>query len=163
MRGHAWVFGHDINTDLLQPAHATFLPLDQQAQWCMSSNRPGWSELVEPGDILVAGRNFGTGSSRPAARVMKQLGIGCLVAESINGLFFRNCVNYAFPAIEVAGVTDLISEGEECVVDFEAATVTNPASGRTVSGLPWPQHLRDILNAGGLIPLLISEGLVEPD
>lgn len=162
MRGRVWIFGDDINTDLLQPGEATFLPLERQPEYCMSSNRPGWSELVEPGDILVAGRNFGTGSSRPAARVLKQLGIGCLVADSINGLFFRNCVNYAFPALEIPGVSSLFTEGDEAEIDFTGARVRNLATGAELTGATWPPQLRSILDAGGLIPLLVAEGLVEP-
>lgn len=163
MRGRVWVFGDDINTDLLQPGEATFLPLEQQPKYCMSSNRPGWSDLVERGDILVAGRNFGTGSSRPAARVLKQLGIGCLVADSINGLFFRNCVNYAFPALEVPGASRLFAEGDEASIDFTAAQVKNLTTGGELTGLSWPSWMREILDAGGLIPLLVAEGLVEPE
>lgn len=162
MKGRVWVFGDDINTDLIQPGEATFVPLEQQPSWCMTSNRPGWNELVETGDILVAGRNFGTGSSRPAARVLKQLGIGCLVADSINGLFFRNCVNYAFPAIEVPGVSGMFVEGQHADIDFTLATVTNVDTSESRSGAVWPTPLRDILDAGGLIPLLEAEGLVEP-
>lgn len=163
MRGRVWIFGDDINTDLLQPGEATFLPLAEQPSYCMSSNRPGWSAMVEQGDILVAGRNFGTGSSRPAARVLKQLGIGCLLADSINGLFFRNCVNYAFHALEVPGVSRLFSEGEEAEIDFTAAHVRNLSTGTQLTGVSWPESMREILDAGGLIPLLVAEGLVESE
>ncbi|GAA1022355.1 3-isopropylmalate dehydratase small subunit [Acrocarpospora pleiomorpha] len=162
MRGKVWLFGDDINTDLLQPADAAFLPLEEQPRWCMSPNRPGWSDLVQPGDVLVAGRNFGTGSSRPAARVLKHLGLGCLLADSINGLFFRNCVNYAFPALEVPGVSGLFTEGDVAEIDFAAARVTNVSSGERLPGITWPEPLQKILEAGGLIPLLVAEGLVEP-
>lgn len=163
MNGKVWIFGNDINTDLLQPGEATFLPLERQLQYCMSSNRPGWAEEVERGDILIAGRNFGTGSSRPAARVLKKLGIGCLLADSINGLFFRNCVNYAFPALEVPGISQVFSEGEHAEVDFANAKVANSSTGEEIHGMVWPKQMQDVLNAGGLIPLLVSEGLVEPE
>jgi len=159
--GKVWSFGDDINTDLLQPSDAIFLPVAEQKLRCMSANRPGWAEEVQPGELLVAGRNFGTGSSRPAARLLKDLGIACLLADSINGLFFRNCVNYAFPALEVEGVSEAFEEGDVAEVDFDNATVTNSRSGEQLQGLLWPPELASVLKAGGLIPLLVAEGLVE--
>lgn len=161
VRGRVWVFGDDVNTDLIQPMHVLFKPVAEQPGWCMSANRPGWAEQVAEGDVLVAGRNFGTGSSRPAARVLRDLGIGCLLAESINGLFFRNCVNFALPALEVSGVSGLFVEPDEAEIDFAAAAVRNLRTGETLQGEPWPDRLRTILEAGGLLPLLEAEGYVD--
>jgi 3-isopropylmalate/(R)-2-methylmalate dehydratase small subunit len=162
IEGKVWKFGDDINTDLLQPSEALFAPVAEQPRYCMSANRPGWAETVANGDVMVAGRNFGTGSSRPAARVMKELGLGCLLADSINGLFFRNAVNFAFPAIEVAGVSDAFEEGDVATIDFEAARVTNARTGEQLQGIIWPAELLAILNAGGLNAQLIAEGLIAP-
>jgi 3-isopropylmalate/(R)-2-methylmalate dehydratase small subunit len=161
IRGRVWVFGDDIDTDLIQPMQSIFKPVAEQPRWCMSANRPGWADEVGQGDVLVAGRNFGTGSSRPAARVLRDLGIGCLIAESINGLFFRNCVNFALPALEVPGVGELFAEPDEAEVDFAAAAVRNLRTGETLRGEPWPDRLRTILEAGGLLPLLEAEGYVD--
>jgi 3-isopropylmalate/(R)-2-methylmalate dehydratase small subunit len=111
---------------------------------------------------MVAGRNFGTGSSRPAARVMKELGLGCLLADSINGLFFRNAVNFAFPAIEVPGISEAFEEGDLATIDFEAARVSNARTGEELQGITWPAELIAILNAGGLNAQLIAEGLIAP-
>jgi 3-isopropylmalate/(R)-2-methylmalate dehydratase small subunit len=96
------------------------------------ANRPGWVDEVRPGDIIIAGRNFGMGSSRPASRSLKLLGISCVIAESINGLFFRNCVNYAFPAMECPGVSALFAEGNVAQVDFGGGAVRNLTSGKTL-------------------------------
>ncbi len=82
-----------------------------------------------------------TASGRPAARVLKELGIACLLAESINGLFFRNCVNYGFPALEVPGVHDAFAEGDRAEIDFVAGTVRNARTGRTLTGHRWPDPL----------------------
>ena len=82
------------------------------AKSAYSGAPPGWSEQVTTGDILVAGRNFGAGSARPAAEILRVLGLRALVAESINGLFFRNCVNYALPVIEYPGILDVVNEGD---------------------------------------------------
>lgn len=163
MKGRTWVFGDDVNTDLIQPPAAVFKPPAEQPALCMAPNRPGWAQQVTAGDVLVAGRNFGTGSSRPGARVLKDLGIGCLLADSINGLFFRNCVNYALPALEVPGVAALVEEGDEVEIDFERARVTNLRTGAALDGTPWPDALLAILRAGGLLPLLHAEGLVEAE
>src|SRR5262245_65438530 len=99
-----WKFPDNINTDLILPAAAFYLPPAEQPRYVFSANRPGWVDQMKAGDIIVGGKNFGMGSSRPAARSLKNLGLSCLVAQSINGLFFRNCVNLAFPAVECTGV-----------------------------------------------------------
>jgi 3-isopropylmalate dehydratase small subunit len=97
MWGRVWCVDDDINTDLILPIHVLRVPPPERPQHMFMANRPGWAALVRPGDILVAGKNYGMGSSRPAAQVMKDLGLACLLAESVNGLFFRNALNYAFP------------------------------------------------------------------
>jgi 3-isopropylmalate/(R)-2-methylmalate dehydratase small subunit len=117
---------------------------------------------VQPGDIIVGGRNFGMGSSRPAARSLKNLGLACLVAPSINGLFFRNCVNFAFPAVECPGVDDAFEEGDIAEVDFESAAVRNVTRGKTLAGRPIPPRLLELVRAGGIYPLLEKEGLIAP-
>lgn len=162
-RGIVWRVDHDVNTDLIQPVHAIFRPLEEQHRWVFSVNRPGWVDLVSPGDILVAGRNFGMGSGRPAARVLKETGLACLVAESINGLFFRNCVNFGFPALECPGVHGAFAEGDTADVDLERATVQNLRTGERLTGLACPEALLEILRAGGIFPLLETEGFIEPE
>ena len=114
-----WKFGDNINTDLILPIQAFYLTPQEQTRFVFSANRPGWADQVQPGDIIVGGKNFGMGSSRPAARSLKNLGIGCLIAHSINGLFFRNCVNFAFPALECRGVHEAFTEGDIAEVDFD--------------------------------------------
>jgi 3-isopropylmalate/(R)-2-methylmalate dehydratase small subunit len=158
--GRVWCFQHDINTDLLQPSHAMLRPLEEQPKYVFSANRPGWAETVEPGDIIVAGRNFGTGSSRPAARVLALLGIGGLIAESINGLFFRNSVNYAFPALECPGALDAFSERDRADMDLATGVVANRTTGATLQGRAWAPELLKIQRAGGLIEQLREEGLL---
>jgi 3-isopropylmalate/(R)-2-methylmalate dehydratase small subunit len=157
-----WKFGDNINTDLILPIQAFYLTSQEQARFVFHANRPGWVDLVEPGDIIVGGRNFGMGSSRPAARSLRNLGLGCLIAESINGLFFRNCVNFAFPAMECRGVFDALSEGDIAEVDFDACSVRNVTTGVTLPAIGLPPKLLDLLKAGGIYPLLESEGLIAP-
>src|SRR5262245_40080392 len=119
-KARTWKVGDNINTDLILPIQAFYLPAAEQPKYVFHANRPGWVDLVKPGDILIGGKNFGMGSSRPAARSLKNLGIACLVAPSINGLFFRNCVNFAFPAVECPGVDEAFEEGDIAEVDFDA-------------------------------------------
>jgi 3-isopropylmalate/(R)-2-methylmalate dehydratase small subunit len=157
-----WKFGDNINTDLILPNVAFYLTPQEQLAYVFRANRPGWVERVEPGDILIGGKNFGMGSSRPAARNLRNLGLACLVAESINGLFYRNCVNFAFPATECVGVSDLFDEGDVAEVDFDTAMVTNTASGKSLAMREIPPPLLKIIEAGGIFSLLEREGAIAP-
>lgn len=161
-KAKVWKFGDNINTDLILPVQAFYLTPQEQARFVFHANRPGWVDLVQPGDILLGGRNFGMGSSRPAARSLKNLGLACLVAHSVNGLFFRNCVNFAFPALECPGVFDAFAEGDVAEVDFEAAMVRNATRDRTLQARALPRELLDLVKAGGIYPLLEKEGLIAP-
>ena len=155
-----WKAGDNINTDLILPNRAFYLTPQEQTKFVFSANRPGWSDSVAKGDILIGGRNFGMGSSRPAARSLRNLGLACLVAESINGLFFRNCVNFAFPARECPGVADAFHEGDIAEVSFEDATVVNVRTGTRLTGRGMPAELRAVIAAGGLFPLLEQQGYI---
>ena len=159
-KARVWKFPDNINTDLILPSPASMLPVGEQPRFVFQANRPGWVDLVLPGDILVAGSNFGMGSSRPAARSLRNLGLACVVAESLNGLFFRNCVNYAFPAMACPGVSSLFEEGEVAEVDFDESTVTNVSARKSLQGKPVPPQLLDIVKAGGIYPLLAREGAI---
>jgi 3-isopropylmalate/(R)-2-methylmalate dehydratase small subunit len=102
------------------------------------------------------------GSSRPAARNLKNVGIACLVAESINGLFYRNSVNFAFPAMECAGVEALFDEGDTAEVDFDEGLVKNLRTGESLPARKIPPELVKIVNAGGIFSLLEKEGAIAP-
>ena len=158
----AWKFGDNINTDLILPNVAFYLPQQEQLKYIFRANRPGWVDLVQPGDILIGGKNFGMGSSRPAARNLKSLGLACLVAESINGLFYRNCVNFAFPAMECAGIEALLQEGETAAVDFDTGIVRNLTTKESRTGKTIPPQLLKIVAAGGIFALLEQEGAIAP-
>ncbi len=155
-----WKFGDNINTDLILPNVAFYLTQQEQLAYVFRANRPGWVDLVRPGDILIGGKNFGMGSSRPAARNLKNLGIGCLIADSINGLFYRNCVNYAFPAMECTGVETIFDEGQTAEVDFEAGLVRNVQTGSSLPARKIPRELLRIVEAGGVFALLEAEGAI---
>src|SRR5262249_37663188 len=127
--GRVWKFGNDINTDLIMPSYARTATLEEQVRAVFAANRPGWVEQVRRGDFLIAGRNFGIGSSRPGARSLRNAGIACILAESINGLCFRNCVNYGLLALECPGVWSAFEEGQTAEVRLSDFSVTNRETG----------------------------------
>jgi 3-isopropylmalate/(R)-2-methylmalate dehydratase small subunit len=100
LEGRCWRFGDNINTDLMFPTASFRATPEERLKLVFSANRPGWSELVQPGDIIIAGSNFGTGSGRPAATVLGYLKIAAVIASSVNGLFMRNAINAGLPAID---------------------------------------------------------------
>ncbi len=157
-----WKFPDNINTDLILPNRAFYLTPEEQPKYVFSANRPGWVDEVRPGDILIGGKNFGMGSSRPAARSLRLLKLGCLVAESINGLFFRNSVNFGFPALECPGVSAAFEEGDAAEVSFDDYTVRNARTGAVLVAKPLPEQLKQLMAAGGLFPLLEREGYLAP-
>ena len=158
----SWMFPDNINTDLILPNRAFYLTAEEQAKYVFSANRPGWVDQVQPGDILIGGKNFGMGSSRPAARSLRLLKLGCLVAESINGLFFRNSVNFGFPALECPGVAAAFEEGDVAEVSFEDYTVRNTRTGAVLKASPLPESLKKLMQGGGLYQLLEGEGYLAP-
>ncbi|WP_431283124.1 hypothetical protein ACQW02_27625 [Humitalea sp. 24SJ18S-53] len=157
--GRAWVFGDDVDTDQMMPTRVLFRDITAQAAAVFEGLRPGWPNLVQPGDVLIGGRNFGLGSSRPAPQPLRHLGIACVLAESLNGLFFRNCVSYGLLALECPGITAL-AEGSVVTIDIAALQVHTP--GRKLPILPVPAELLDLMQGGGILPLLEREGLVSP-
>jgi 3-isopropylmalate/(R)-2-methylmalate dehydratase small subunit len=159
VQGRVWMFAEDnINTDLMMPQTVFGKSLEEQLRHVFATYRPGWNGQVQPGDILVGGRNFGTGSSRPGSLLLKRLGIAALVAETINGLFYRNCVNYALPAMECLGIRDIVSEGDVLSVDITTGSVHNLTRGETRGGLKMPAFLQAIVRSGGIMERLRAEG-----
>lgn len=160
LRGRCWRFGDGVDTDVILPGHALLASRAEQAATAMEAVRAGWSDLVEPGDVLVAGHGFGAGSGRPAARVLLDVGIAAVLAESVNGLFFRGAAAYGLPCLEVAGVHACTSEGDELEVDTDAWTVTHVPTGRTLTARPVPPSLRASMVGGGVVGALRAAGYV---
>lgn len=154
--GRAWVFGDHIDTDAMYPGFAMKLPISEAARHVFYDLRPGWTDLVRPGDIVVAGRNFGVGSSRPVAALMRELGVAALLAEEFNSLFLRNAINNGLPALTVPGVRGLIEEGDEVTVDLSEGWFA--CGDRRVEVTPLPGMVLDILDAGGVLPGLVAAG-----
>ena len=159
--GRAWIFGDRMDTDLLMPMRALERPREEQPPYVFSANRPGWSALVRAGDVIVAGSGFGIGSSRPAARVLLDLGISVVVATNFNGLFLRNAATAGLPCLTIPGLNEEIAEGEEVVVDLDRWALTVVVSGRTYEAEPLPLMLRELMTGGGLVPTLVAQGYIK--
>jgi 3-isopropylmalate/(R)-2-methylmalate dehydratase small subunit len=162
--GRAWKFGDNINTDLMLPGHVNGggASLDEQAAAVFSANRPGWVDQMRKGDFVIGGKSYGIGSNRPAARSLRHLGVACLLAESINGLFFRNCVNFGLLALECPGVSHGFEELQTAEVSLEDFVVRNRDTGAVLQARPVPDNLLALMRNGGIFPLLEQQGLIAP-
>jgi 3-isopropylmalate/(R)-2-methylmalate dehydratase small subunit len=156
--GLVYLFGNDVNTDEIIAArylnttdHATL------AGYLMEDVRPGFGAAVVKGGIIVAGGNFGCGSSREHAPIaIKAAGISCVIAESFARIFFRNCINIGLPIVESAGIAGQVKEGETLTVDLTKGTITL-ASGETVGIPPFPPFMERIVREGGWMPYLLAQ------
>jgi 3-isopropylmalate/(R)-2-methylmalate dehydratase small subunit len=170
LAGRTWKFGDNVSTDLLCPQSylraqaaggiaalrawmATPDPALAAAH-CMRANRPGWAAQVTAGDILIAGRNFGCGSSRNGAEPLKALGIVAVIVESAARIFLRNSINTGLPTLVCPGITGLAEEGDQVRVDLMSGEVRNEATGVTRQGDRWQPGSppAEILMAGGFLP-----------
>lgn len=156
--GTAWVFGDEVNTDDMFPGFAMKLPTAEAAQHMFDATRPDWPTLVAPGDIVVAGRNFGLGSSRPVAELFVELGVSCLVAEQYNSLFLRNCLNYGLPAVTIPDARSFISEGDVVEIDVIAGRLRNSSSATEHSFSGFSDFILEMLRSQGLINQLEAGG-----
>jgi 3-isopropylmalate/(R)-2-methylmalate dehydratase small subunit len=163
IEARAWVVGDSVDTDNMYPGFAMRLPIEEAAKHIFYDLRPGWTDEVEPGDIVIAGRNFGIGSSRPVAQLFKQLGVAALVAEEFNSLFLRNSINFGLPAITIPRVTSAIHDQDNVVLNVRTATIERAADGTKLTGLPLPEFVLEIVAQGGLLPKLVADGFIPAD
>lgn len=163
VEGGCWLFGDDIDTDLILPVYAAISPREGQRDTVFEANRPGWVPLVRQGDFIVAGRGFGLGSGRPAARALVDVGIAAVIASTVDGLFLRNAVVYGLPVLEVAGATAAFTEGDRARVDLDAWSVRNLRTGAEHQAKRVPDSLREMMVSGGVLPWLESQGYVRTD
>ncbi len=159
LEGTAHVFGRDVDTDVIIPARYlnTSDPAELGAH-CMEPIDPGFVARVEPGDIVVAGENFGCGSSREHAPVaIKACGVSCVVAASFARIFYRNAINTGLPIMESAEAADAIRDGDTVSVDADTGTITDVSTGRTFQAQPFPEFIKGIIEKGGLIESIRSK------
>jgi 3-isopropylmalate/(R)-2-methylmalate dehydratase small subunit len=157
-----WKFGDNINTDLMLPGPYLYRSEADQARAVFINNRPEWLGAMQPGDAIIGGFNYGMGSSRPAARSLRNCSVGFLLAETINGLFFRNCVNHGLRAFECPGVTQAFEEGDKAELIIEDWTVRNARTDQTLAITKVPKMLLDMMLTGGIFPMLEARGLIAP-
>lgn len=152
--GRAWLFGDNIDTDVLAPGRYMKAGIEEIARHCLEAVDPAFAREVRPGDVVVGGRNFGAGSSREQApQALKQLGVAALVAESFAGLFYRNALNLGLPSL-VCAEAKRIRAGDRLRADPEAGRIENLTTGETIACEPIPAHLMQMIRDGGLLPHL---------
>jgi 3-isopropylmalate dehydratase small subunit len=153
--GSVWKFDHNIDTDIIIPARYLVLPLAQMKHKAMAPIDPAFAGKVRQGDVIVAGRNFGCGSSREQApAVLKLLGIQAIVAVSFARIFFRNAVNLGIPVLECDEAHTQIEQGETIEINPVSGEIVIPMRGITLSGSTLPEFLLAVVADGGLIPHL---------
>ena len=152
--GRAWVLGDDIDTDVLAPGLYMKSPLAEMATHCLETVEPLFAATVRPGDVIVAGRNFGMGSSREqAAEALKHLGIAAVVARSFAGIFYRNALNLGLPAVTCDRASE-INDGDRVTVDPEAGRIHDHTMDTVIPCEVIPDHLMVMIRDGGLVPHL---------
>jgi 3-isopropylmalate/(R)-2-methylmalate dehydratase small subunit len=156
--GKVWVFGDDLNTDAMYPAFAMKMDPPEAAKHIFYEVRPGWTDQVTSGDIVVAGKNFGLGSSRPVAALFGELGVAGLIAEEFNSLFFRNAVNAGLPAMTIPDATTVFNEGDTGTFDLTSGDWCNETTGASGSVPKLPDLILDIISSGGVLPRLAAQG-----
>lgn len=151
MSGRLFVLGDNVDTDQLAPGRHMRGGIAALAAHCLEDLRPDFAETVQPGDIVVAGRNFGAGSSREqAAEALRHLGVAAVVARSFAGIFYRNAINLGLPVLEAADDLSPVPDGARATLDLDAATLTL-AEGPVLRLQPIPDNLRALLADGGLV------------
>lgn len=154
INGRAWIFGDDVNTDIMAPGLYFKSPMSEMAKHCMEAIDPDFAPKVRPGDIVVAGRNFGIGSAREqAAMALQHLGVGAVLAQSFGRIFYRNALNFGIPAIIFPAAAE-ISPGDELQIDPVTGDIENRTTGVVYSVNGLPGHLMTMIEAGGLMPYL---------
>jgi 3-isopropylmalate/(R)-2-methylmalate dehydratase small subunit len=151
----AFKFGNDIDTDAIIPAVylVTTDPAELGAHAMEGSTQPDFAQNVATGDVVVAGANFGCGSSREHAPVaLVGAGVSCVIARSFARIFFRNAINIGLPVLECPDAAEGISAGDEVVVDLATGAIRNETTGASFQAQPMPEFMRAIFDAGGLVP-----------
>lgn len=148
---NAWIFGDDIDTDVLAPGLYMKGPFEELARHCLESVDEKFATGVRPGDIVVAGHNFGIGSSREqAAQALKTLGVTVVIARSFGGIFFRNALNMGLLAVVCDDVAR-INAGDDLTVDAHSGVIENKTIGETYQCEPLPPQLMEMVHHGGLV------------
>jgi len=153
LTGKVWRYGDNVDTDAIIPARYLNVSTPEElARHCMEGVDPEFAQKVKPGDIIVAGANFGCGSSREHAPLaIKGAGVSCVIAKTFARIFFRNAINIGLPVLECPAAVEGTEQGQTLEVEPETGTIRNRDTGQTFQAAPYPEFLMDIIEAGGLI------------
>lgn len=153
LRGKTWVFGDNVDTDLIVPARRLNMSTATElATFLMEDLDPDLAAKVQPGDIFVAGANFGCGSSREHAPLaIKGAGVPCVIAESFARIFYRNALNIGLPILECPQAARAIEAGSQVSVDLVTGAISDETTGKRFQAEPYPPFILQIIEAGGLI------------
>ncbi len=156
MKGRAFVFGDEINTDVIAPSEYRH---EHRVEHLMEPIRPDFVDEIQGGEIIVAGEHFGSGSSREIApTIIQENGIAAVVAESFARIYYRNSVNIGLPAITCPNITDIVTEGDEIEIDMDEGIITNVTTGETAACELLPEALQGLFDAGGIFEYYHSVG-----
>ena len=150
--GKTHKYGDNVDTDVIIPARYLNTPDAQElAKHCMEDIDAGFAARVRPGEIMVAGRNFGCGSSREHAPLaIKACGVACVIAATFARIFYRNAINIGLPILECPEAAAAIKAGDAVSVDFDTGVITDETTGQTFRGEPFPPFMQELIAAGGL-------------
>jgi 3-isopropylmalate dehydratase small subunit len=156
LRGRAWTFGRDIDTDLILPArYLNMKTAEELAEHVMEDADPTFAGKVKPGDIVVAKENFGSGSSREHAPIaLKGAGVSLVIAKSFARIFYRNAFNTGLPILVAPEAAEGIKQGDQLTVDLASGEIDDLTSGVKYQAQPLPPFMRELVEAGGLLPYL---------
>ena len=155
-QGKVFKYGDNVDTDVIIPARYLNTPNAQElALHCMEDIDKEFVKAVKPGDVMVAGWNFGCGSSREhAPLVIKTCGTGCVIAKSFARIFYRNAINIGLPILECEEAAEEIAANDEVIVDFDTGVITDVTTGKNYQAQPFPAFIQNIIKAGGLLKSL---------
>lgn len=151
--GDVFKFGDNVDTDVIIPArYLNSSEPKELAAHCMEDIDKDFVKKVKKGDLIVANKNFGCGSSREHAPIaIKASGIDCVIAKTFARIFYRNAINIGLPILECPEASEKIQDGDEVSIDFDSGVITNETKGETYQALPFPDFIKDIMAKGGLI------------
>jgi len=159
IEGRVWKFGDNIDTDVIIPApYLVTSDMVELGKHCMEGVDASFAEKVSPGDIIVAGKNFGCGSSREhAPMALKGVGISCVIAEGFARIFFRNAFNMGLAIFESPGIVQGIQEGDQVSVDQDTGEIMDHTNGKRFIANPIPPFMQELIEAGGLMSHIMSK------
>ncbi len=157
-KGRVHKYGDNIDTDVIIPArYLNTAASDELAAHCMEDIDRDFVNKVQPGDIMVAEKNFGCGSSREHAPIaIKACGISCVIASTFARIFYRNSINIGLPIMECPQAAADIKDGDVVCVDYDTGVITNETTGKTYQAEPFPPFIQNIIKKGGLIPSIME-------